>query len=316
MNETAITGSTGFVGRQLCAWLGNKGLAFRPVLRGAQTGARPDAGASVGDILATEDWRRAFVGASAVVHLMAIAHSYGRTVDEIDAVNVHAAVAAAQGAREAGVKRFVFVSSTQVFGLDSSNDIVGDNHPLKPTTPYAAAKCRAEEAILKLSPSFEQGVVILRPPLVYGPQPKGNVLTLVKLVRSGVPLPFGSFTSARRTMVSTHNFAEALHRAASMPMPPGPYIVTDSEALTLRQVLEAIAQGLEKPLRVFPFPPPLIRGFRFLPKIGALVDKLTGPLVYDGRRFNEVAHWTPSLPPVEGMKQAAESVAKMKPNAI
>jgi nucleoside-diphosphate-sugar epimerase len=302
----AITGATGFIGRQLVKTALERAVPVRPIYR--RGSAAPPGSSVIADIMSPRDWAQAFHGTDTAVHLMALAHDRF-PADQIDAVNHLAARAAAEGALIAGVSRFIFLSTAHVYGAASTEKIIADDEPRNPQSAYAAAKCKAEDAIMNQDAAFAEGVLILRPPLVYGPQPKGNILRMIQAIKLGVPLPVASWTH-RRTMVSVRNLCNAILAASAAPLRAKSFIVCDDKSLTLSQTAIALGAGLGRAPRLFSCPVFPLRALSGLPRIGGLLDKLTGPLVYDGGGFRNALGWRPAQCPEEGLRDAGASMVE------
>ncbi len=306
MPVISVTGANGFIGAPLLRFLVGRGETVLPIVRPGRVLEGFPALRHVSRIDDPADWSRCFSGADAVVHLLSLAHD-NHSPAAIEQVNHHGAVAAAKGAIIAGVKRFVFVSTAHVYGVNWSRDVVSDDSPRNPHSAYAASKCRAEDALLALVDSFPRGLVILRPPLVYGENPKGNILKLVRALHRGFPLPFASLRNNKRSMIDLRNFHDAIHAAVRSDK-SGAYVVCDAEPVSIPEMVAALARGAGTVPWMLPFPAAAYAAMSRLPLVGALVGKMTGPLVYDCSRFREDFQWTPRHVAAEGLSLAAASV--------
>ncbi|RZJ25879.1 MAG: NAD-dependent epimerase/dehydratase family protein, partial [Brevundimonas sp.] len=193
-----VTGATGFLGRAVVDHLIGEGRAVRAAVR-----RDPGPGAvAVGELSADTDWSAALAGIDAVVHCAARAHVLNETSDNplarFRAVNTEATVALAQQAAAAGVRRFVFISSIGVNGSETHGTPFRHDDPPQPHSPYAVSKHEAELALHAIAAETGLEVVVIRPPLITGPDPKGNLATLNKAIARGLPLPFGLVTTNRR----------------------------------------------------------------------------------------------------------------------
>ncbi len=255
-----VTGATGFVGRALLQKLALLTLpagSDRPVIALVRTWT-PDLPSTViqrltGPIEEVDEdhWMAALDGVEVIVHLAAIAH-IGPDVpeDRYDAVNHRATTALAQAALRAGVKRFVFMSSIRAQTGASAPEPVSEDSPPAPTDAYGRAKLAAE-ADLRSIPIEH---VILRPVVIIGPEPKGNLALLLKLAHSGLPLPVAAFKS-RRSMVSLADVVETTIRSIDDPVFAGKtMILADPEPLSLGEMLSALRKGLGMSARQFRLP--------------------------------------------------------------
>jgi nucleoside-diphosphate-sugar epimerase len=260
-----VTGATGFIGRALCA---EKDFDARP-----------------GDLRRT-GWQRELAGVEAVIHLAGVAHT--RASDAVyEEVNVRATQRLALAALEAGVRRLVYVSSIKVNGEATPPDRpfrAGD--PPAPQDEYGRSKWRAEQALGELK-GFE--VVVVRPPLVYGPGVRANFRRLLQLVESGLPLPFASIRN-RRSLVFLGNLTALLRRCAEHPAAAGrTFLAADGEDLSTPELVRRMGKALGRAPRLLPFPP-------FL-----LPAKLAGSLVVDASETRSVLDWRPPFSVDEGL---------------
>src|SRR5580698_3663173 len=202
MNERVlVTGADGFVGRYVCRKLIESGYCLRAGVRNVES--IPDLERAVpglsdssllGDLGASPELRGPLAGVSAVVHLAARVHvmkeSSGDPLQEFRRVNVAGSKSLARAAAETGVRRFIFVSTIKVNGDSTSGEPFHVDMPPAPQDAYAISKWEAEEALRSVESGLE--VVIVRPPLVYGPGVRGNFLRLMSLVDRALPLPWPS----------------------------------------------------------------------------------------------------------------------------
>jgi nucleoside-diphosphate-sugar epimerase len=265
VTKLLVTGATGFIGRALCAE-GN--LDARPIdLR------RPG-------------WERDLPGAEAIVHLAGVAHA--RASDALyEEVNVRATQRLALAAREAGVRRLVYVSSIKVNGEATPADKpfrAGDTPA--PRDEYGRSKWRAEQALATVG-GLE--VVVVRPPLVYGPGVRANFRRLLQLVASGLPLPFASIRN-RRSFVFVGNLTALLRRCTEHPAAAGrTFLAADGEDLSTPELVRRIGKALGRAPRLVPFPP-------FL-----LPAKLAGSLAVDAAETRGALEWQPPFSVDEGL---------------
>lgn len=292
-----VTGSNGFVGRAVCATLRARGIAQRGAVR---RDAGPDQ-VAVGDLNAATDWRAALAGCDTVIHLAARVH----VMDDRDsdplrsyrAVNVEASMALARQAHAAGVKRLVFVSSIKVNGEATGAVPFRAADRPGPCDPYGQSKLEAETALLQYGRESGLEVVVVRPPLVYGPGVKANFNSLLRLVKLGLPLPFGSVGNAR-SMVALDNLVDLLIVCARHPAAPGQvFLVSDGVDLSIGQLVALIAKAMGKKVWLVPLPVALMRGAAALLGKGAVVDRLFGSLQVDIGPTRATLGWQPAVTP-------------------
>lgn len=298
-----VTGATGFVGTALCKQLRARGIAVTGAVRkDAQTGQ-----VGIGDLGGDTDWRAALAGCDAVVHLAARVHVMSDTdADPLRAyreVNVEATLNLARQAVLAGVRRFVFVSSVKVNGEATKRAPFAADDVPAPCDPYGQSKLEAERALQQLARETGLEVVIVRPPLVYGPGVKANFLNLMRLVKFGVPLPFGAIRN-RRSMVALDNLVDLLivcirHPAAA----GGTFMVSDGHDLSSGELVRMIANAVGKRFPLFPVPPALLAaGARMLGK-AHVAERLLGSLQVDIDVTQARLEWTPVIGPQAAIDQ-------------
>lgn len=279
-----VTGATGFVGGNLCAFLSRGGRAFRPVSREARPGHF-----AIGEAAARTDWSGALEGCDAVVHLAA--RPAGDAVAQADAVLLTDNLAR-QAARH-GVRRFVFVSSAKVHG-----DVSPPGRPYNETdTPapigaYAAAKLESEERLRAIE---GLSLTIVRMPLVHGPGVKRNFNTLMRVVDRGLPLPFGSVDN-RRSLIAVENLCDFLVRAVDHPAAAGETLIAADETdLSTPDLLRHIAAALGRPSRLLNVPPQMLEGALRLAGRGGLADRLLKSMQVDASKARRLLQWSPPL---------------------
>ncbi|MCS0589422.1 UDP-glucose 4-epimerase family protein [Massilia norwichensis] len=292
-----VTGSNGFVGRELCQALAQRGIRFRAAVR---TAAKQDQ-VAVGNLDGSTDWRAALAGCSAVIHLAARVHVMSDTVEDplraYREVNLEGTLRLARQAVEAGVKRFVFVSSVKVNGEATASTPFSAADRPAPCDPYGQSKMEAETALLELGRETGLEVVIVRPPLVYGPGVKANFLNLVKLVRLGLPLPFG-MANGYRSMVAVENLVDLLITCTVHPNAPGAvFMVSDGQDMHVGDLVRMIAKAMGKNVFLLPVPPVVLRSAARLAGKSAVADRLFGSLQVDIGATLERLQWKPVVSP-------------------
>lgn len=209
---------------------------------------------------------------------------------------------AAQAAR-AGVKRFVFISSIKVNGEENDRPFRHDDTPM-PIDPYGISKLETEIGLHEIAARTGMEVVVIRPPLVYGPGARGNFALLVGLVRKKMPLPFASLKN-RRTLVALPNLVDLIIAGMKHPNAAGQtFLAGDGEDLSTPGLIEGIAAGLGVKPMLLPFPPTLLQmGARVTGK-SAVYQRLCGSLQVDISHARDVLGWSPLVTPREGLKLA------------
>jgi nucleoside-diphosphate-sugar epimerase len=308
VGSALVTGATGFIGRTVCAELLRRGWRVRAAVREAGRSVAGCETVVVGDIGAEPPWAQALESADTVIHLAARVHepSAAGDADVFERVNCAATQRLAHAAAGAGTKRFVFLSSVKVNGESTpAGARFGPSDAPRPHGNYARSKRRAEEALNAIASTTALEVVVVRPPLVYGPGVGANFLRLLRLVDRGVPLPFGS-VSNRRSLIYVGNLADVVALSAVHPAAAGQtLLVSDGEDLSTSQLVSRLAAALRVEARLFAFPPSLLR--RALALAGRSLDaaRLFDSLAVDSTQAMRVLGWQPRFTVGEGMASMA-----------
>lgn len=301
-----VTGASGFVGRPLCAELFRQGHALQAAVRSANVRIDDVGQAIVGPIDSGTDWSTALSDVDIVIHLAARVHVMKESTEdplaEFLKVNLYGTENLARQAARAGVKRLVYASSIKVNGEQTTLPFTESDGP-NPQDPYGISKCEAEQALHRVAAETSLEVVIVRPPLVYGPGVGGNFWRLLKLVERGIPLPLASVEN-RRSMIYLGNFVDVLIACASHPDSAGKtFLVSDGEDISTAQLIRELARLMGKPPYLWPFPPTLLRLLgRFVGKLDE-VDRLVGSLVIDSSKIRCELGWTPPFSVEQGLAE-------------
>lgn len=291
-----LTGSTGFVGTNLVKSLTLKSdYIVKSAVRHA---VNKDDGLlfEVGDINASTDFELPLKNTTVVVHCAARAHVENHaTVDSLAqfrAVNTEGTLNLARQAAEAGVRRFVFVSSIGVNGTSTKDKPFTSNMKVEPHNHYAQSKYEAELGLKKIAEETGLEVVIVRPTLVYGPNAPGNFGMLTKLVRKLPVLPFG-LANNRRDFIAVQNLADLLVTCATHPDAAGhTFLASDGETVSIKEFTNAMAKGLGKRVVQLPIPVGLMRLVGKVTGKSAMIEQLFGNLEVDSSNIQQVLGWT------------------------
>jgi nucleoside-diphosphate-sugar epimerase len=301
-----ITGATGFVGRHAVASFERARISIRPAVRSDA----PPGGVAIGDLSGQVNWRDALDGVDTVVHLAARVHVMQKmssaAISQYRAINRDATLALARAAASARVKRLVFVSTIKVTG-DRSDHPVRPEDPPHPRDPYSVSKWEAETGLRAIERETGLEVVIVRPPLVYGPGVGGNLARLLRLVRRGVPLPLGAVRN-RRTMIAVRNLADLLVVSAIHPRAAGQLILAgDAESVSTPELLDMLAAGLGVRARIWSMPVGLLRLAGRLAGRREEVARLTDSLEVDITRTRTLLDWRPPVSMHDGIGEMARA---------
>ena len=256
------------------------------------------------------DWSELLRHTDVVIHLAARVHVMHDDVEDplaaFRAVNLHGTVNLARQAAAAGVKRFVYVSSIKVNGECTDVKPFTESDDPNPQDPYGVSKWEAEQALGKIGHETGMEMVIVRPPLVYGPGVKANFYSLLKLVSKALPLPLGSIHN-RRSMIYVGNLVDALILCATHPAAAGrTYLVSDGEDVSTPQLVKEIAIAMKRPDRVFPFPLSIMRLAARMTGRSPAVDRLTQSLEIDNSKIRKELGWQPPYSMQQGLQKTAD----------
>jgi UDP-glucose 4-epimerase len=222
-----------------------------------------------------------------------------------DATNVAGTLRLAEAARKYGVRRIVYASSIKAVGESDGGAPLSESWPADPQDAYGRSKLRAEQQLARFGTSAGLDVVIVRPPLVYGPHVTANFLRMMDAVARGMPLPLGSI-SARRSIVYVDNLADALLQCATDPRAAGEcFHVADDDAPSVTGLLRLVGDALGKPARLLPVPTAALRALGKLTGRSATIDRLTGSLQLDTGRIKRVLGWQPPYTTRQGLDATA-----------
>ncbi|MDR0241786.1 MAG: SDR family oxidoreductase [Burkholderia sp.] len=311
MSHIVVTGANGFVGRAVCRLALAAGHTVTGLVRksGGCVAGASEWVHDVPDYSGLDDAWPDDLHADCVIHLAARVHVMRDTSSdpdaEFDATNVAGTLRVAEAARKHGVSRLVFVSSVKAVGEgDAGVALVEDVAP-DPQDAYGRSKLRAERQLAQFGAAAGLDIVIVRPPLVYGPEVRANFLRMMDAVSRGVPLPLASI-SARRSVVYVGNLADALLRCATDPRAAGNcFHVADDDAPTVPGLLRVVGDVLGKPARLFPVPPGVLSTLGRLTGRSAVIDRLTGGLQLDTGRIKRVLDWHPPYTTRQGLEATA-----------
>jgi nucleoside-diphosphate-sugar epimerase len=305
--KVLVTGASGFIGARTCLVLTARGHHVRAAVRRTlPTVASPGIEhCLIGDIHANTDWRQAVHGVDAVLHLAGRAHVLQKqaaaAIEAFRQVNVHGTLGLHQAAQSAGVRRFVHVSSIAVLGQSTEGEPWNDTSAPNPVNAYGRSKWEAEQALAS-SPGSMQ-VVSIRPPMVYGPACPGNLHRLLRLVRSGVPLPLAS-AGGRRDMIGLDNLVDILALCLASPAVAGQtYVVCDGQPVSTSELIRVLSEKMGRTPRLLPVPERLLAGAAGLLGRADDVQRLFKPLRIDDGRFRQHTGWSPATSLDRGLEQ-------------
>ncbi|MDP1526044.1 MAG: SDR family oxidoreductase [Rhodocyclaceae bacterium] len=309
---TLVTGANGFVGSALCARLRKDGVSVRGAVRTLKS--QPDGAeeVAIGGLFSETDWTCALRSVRQVVHLAARVHVMDEKcpdpLSEFRRVNVAGTANFARQAATAGVKRFVYLSSIKVNGefTTTGQPFTADDVP-SPEDPYGVSKYEAEQALRRIAAETSMEVVIIRPPLVYGPSVKANFGLMMSWLARGIPLPLAGVTENSRSLVALDNLVDLIvtclkHLAAANQT----FLVSDGEDLSTAALLRRMGDAQGTPARLFYTPAAALKlGAEMLGK-QSIYQRLCGSLQVDIGKTRQMLDWTPLVSVDEGLRRAAQ----------
>ena len=305
-----LTGSTGFVGSALALTIRSMpSLRLTVATRAPQSNPQPVQHHVVGDLSATTDWSSAVAGQEVVIHAAARAHVLAETnadpMATFRSVNVDGTIRLGRQAAAAGVKRFIFISSIGVNGAETPTKPFTADDVAAPHSNYALSKHEAEIGLQALARETGMDVVIIRPPLVYGPNAPGNFGALMRWVTRGLPLPLGAVTTNRRSLVGLENLVDLILTCIDHPNAANQiFLVSDGDDLSTSDLLRRIGKALNRPARLFPVPTRAMNvAFSALGK-KSIAQSLLGSLQIDIGKTRTLLGWTPPVSVDDGLRRA------------
>ena len=261
-----------------------------------------------GGSLPKTQWARMLAGANTVIHLAARVHVMNDTAPdqlaEFRKINVHGTKNLALAAVAHGVKRFVYISSVKVNGeLTLPKKAFTEKDATHPSDPYAVSKYEAEIALRQIASKTGMEVIIIRPPLIYGPGVKANFAALLRAVARGVPLPLGAIHNLR-SLVGVGNLTDFILACMTHPAAANQtFLVSDGEDLSTAALVRHMAQAMGRPAHLLPIPPWLLQAGGTVLGKHAAVQRLCSNLQVDIRKAHDLLGWTPPISVDEGLRR-------------
>lgn len=320
-----LTGATGFVGQALVSHFLKQNIPVRALVRSSSSILPSDVHPLIGDLTglvgSVPDQKLHNELLSALKSVDVVIHSAARThvmheqssdpLEEYRKVNRDVTLVLARLAVEAGVKRFVFVSSIKVNGemTRPGHSFLPDDN-FVPVDPYGLSKYEAEQGLLQLALETGLEVVIIRPPLVYGSGVKANFASMMNWMKKGIPLPFGSIQN-KRSLVALDNLVDFIALCADREKSPKAtnqvFLISDNEDVSTTQLLRKVAKAQNKKAWLIPIPVSLMTFFAKLLGKGELANRLFGSLQVDSSKARELLGWQPVVTMDEQLKKMAVS---------
>ncbi len=291
-----ITGASGYLGSSLLRECQSQNINVTAVVRNTKNFNTEICHFVVNDIVLKTDWSKELCDIDVVIHTVARAHVLHDSSDdpliEFRKVNTHATLNLAREAVRAGVKQFIFISSIGVNGNVNNKPFSECDVP-NPQEPYAVSKYEAENGLLKLSKDKHLNVVIIRPPLVYGPNAPGNFDRLVRMVFKFPILPFGSIYN-KRSFVALDNLTNFIIHCIGNPNALNEvFLISDGEDVSTTELLYKLSTVFDKKLYLLPVSVEIMRFCASLFGKERVADSLFGSLQIDSTKARNVLKWSP-----------------------
>ena len=309
-----VTGGSGFVGGAL-----SNALAAQAYVHVRKTVRHPkhitgqaDADVVLADLSPQADWSKALAGMEVVVHTAARVHVMNdhatNPLDKFRLVNVEGTLNLARQAVTAGVRRFIFLSSIKVNGEATHPGLPFTCQAVTaPEDAYGISKAEAEAGLQQLAQQTGMGVVIIRPPLVYGPGVKGNFSSLFGWVARGLPLPLGAVTNNRRSLVGLDNLVDLILTCIDHPKAANQtFLVSDGEDLSTTDLLHRIGKAMNRSVHLIPVPVHILDIASSLLGKRTIAERLLGSLQVDISKTCTLLDWKPPVSVDEGLRRAAQ----------
>jgi UDP-glucose 4-epimerase len=307
-----VTGASGFIGRAVCAGLERKRYAVTGAIRErGVVGVSPSVDyVRIAHLDQSADWSSALKGVDSVAHCAARVHVMADTaadpLAEFRRVNVQGTLTLARQAAAAGVRRFVFISSIKVNGEKTqlSQPFRADDAPA-PLDPYGVSKMEAERGLHDIARQSGMEIVIIRPPLVYGPGVKANFAAMMRWLKRGVPLPLGAINN-QRSLVALGNLVDLIMVCLTHPAAANQtFLVSDGQDVSTTELLRRMGYAMGCPARLVSVPEGWLKLAATVVGKPDLAQRLCGSLQVDIEKTRRLLGWVPPLSLDEGLRRAA-----------
>ena len=311
-----ITGASGFVGSPLVNYLASLGHELVALTRSTSS-VKPHESelvklSAIGDIDGSTNWSPYLVGVESIVHLANRAHVMNEQVSDplslYRAINTDGTLHLARQAVAAGVKRFIFISSIKVNGeLTKPGQPFTADDVSVPLDPYGLSKYEAELGLRQIAQETGLEVVVIRPPLIYGPGVKANFLKMMRWVERGIPLPLGSIHN-QRSLVGIDNFLNFISLCLTHPKAAGKtFLVSDDHDLSTTELLKGIARSMGQSSKLLAIPQGILEGVLGILGQRRIAERLCGSLQLDIQPTKDQLGWRPPYSFEDQMRKTIEA---------
>lgn len=300
-----ITGAKGFIGKRLSSNILNVDK-FNLTLISRGNALMEGHEKLFAEIGPYTEWNNVLRGKNVVVHLAGLTHISNNEIRQsfshFRSINVVGTLNLALQAAKMNVSRFVFISSVSVNGIASNSAFVEGDIP-SPSCFASQCKFEVEQGLWEIQKQTGMEVVIIRPPLVYGPDAPGNFGLLLRVLEKGFPLPFGA-VSNRRTLVGVDNLCDLIMTCVDHPAAANQiFFAGDGQDLSTTELLNGVARAMGKPSRLIPIPSRLIMLAASLIGKKNIAQRLLGSLQVDISKAQNLLGWVPPISVEEGLRR-------------
>jgi nucleoside-diphosphate-sugar epimerase len=312
MKKICITGANGFIGKSLCKSLINLKIPIIALARSQNffLNFLQTEQIQLGEFSLKSNLKEYFSKCHCVVHCAGKAYDNKLELDEYNSANIKLTKKIAEYAVAAGVKRFIFLSTIKVNGESTNkNDkikVFKHYHKPNPQDGYGISKFEAEKVLLDIALKTGLEVVIVRLPLVYGIDTKGNMKRLIKLINFRIPLPFKEIRN-KRSLIGIDNLIDLIIRCIEHPNAAGKiFLISDGKDLSTPELIKHIASAMGQSVKLFSFPVSLLKFFGFIFRKQKEIGQLTGSLQIDISHTKEILNWSPPVSTEEGIRRMVQ----------
>jgi len=312
--KVLVTGASGFVGSAVVHQLSMHTDKHTVAAVRRKSEGRPQnyQETVVGDLNASTDYSDVFEGVNVVIHAAARVHvmsdDASDPLTEFRKLNVDGTLNLARQAAQAGVKRFIFISSIKVNGERTQSKPFTPNDVISTNDPYGLSKWEAEQGLFALAEETGMEVIVIRPPLIYGPGVKANFLKMIQWVQKSVPLPLGAVAN-KRSLIALDNLVSFIIHCIDHPKAANEvFLVSDGEDVSTPELLRKVARASGKQARLIPVPVRLMHFAARLLGLGDIAERLFGSLQVDSSKARDLLGWKPVINMDEQLKKTVEGL--------
>jgi len=319
VKRVLVTGANGFIGQRLCQELSSRGYKVTGAVRQAVESNKSSSVSylALGELSDSANWSNALSGVECVVHLAARVHvmrdESADPLEEFRRINTLGTERLARIASACGVTRLIYVSSIKVNGEETvGGHIYSERDKPAPIDPYGISKWEAEQALSRVAKETGLEIVIVRPPLVYGPGVKGNFERMLHVICKRIPLPFSTISNLR-SLLYIDNLVDALRICVTHPAAVGKtYLLSDDEDISTANLMRLLGEAMGKPVRFFPVPSLLLKLVGHIIGKSDEMDRLIGSLQVDSGKIRRELNWHPPYSMRQGLQATADWYFKSK----